>query len=322
MTQKSTRALTQRGGSLSHELLQLPVVAGILKRDVPHAYTCMMLSLQSVAIAFLAHPHLLPDGLPSLAASDRVEACASFDVLAASERFMRLIYSAASTMCDTNWFGVQSKEETGAGVCLERLVEKLFLIKLQEIRGALGDSRAHGLYCVTFQTLNALQNTQCTLLQPSRRLLALCQQCAQDVSAFIGELQACARHSLTATMCRLKRVSAALLAVLCTCSPSESLSSNPKVLRVVQHHQPPSGQPSHQAVFRSISSAIAAATPGCVLLLHPGLYCESLSIRTSGLVIVSDCAHAGCSRCDCTRSAAPYPPLPFLLVCITAESWL
>ena len=47
MTQKSTRALTQRGGSLSHELLQLPVVAGILKRDVPHAYTCMMLSLQS-----------------------------------------------------------------------------------------------------------------------------------------------------------------------------------------------------------------------------------------------------------------------------------
>ena len=322
MTQTSTRALTQRGGSLSHELLQLPVVAGILKRDAPQAYTCMMLSLQSVAIAFLTHPHLQPDGLPSLAASDRVEACASFDLLAASERFMRLIYSGASAMCDTNWFGMQSKEETGGGVCVERLAEKLFLVNLQEIRGALGDSRAQQLYCVMFQTLNALQNTQCTLLHQSRRLLALCQQCVQQASVFIGLLHASRHHSLTSTISHLKHVTAAVLAVLCTCSPSISLSSSAKVLRVAQLHHPPSGHPEHQAVFRSISSAIAAATPGCVLLLSPGLYCESLSIRTKGLIIVSDCAHAGSSRCDCTRSAAPSPPPPFLLVCITAESWL
>jgi hypothetical protein len=305
----SSLSMTQRVVRLEDELLQLPRFAADLKRDMPHAYNCMMLSMQSVAIAFLSSPQLAPDAMSFMASCPR----ASQETLNSCLKFMRIVYNSSRVIVDTNWFALQSKAEGAAASCTERLAERLLQVKLQEIRGHLHDARVEQLYCVTFQTLNCLQNTQCPLLDQNRRLLTLCQKYSAEATAFIDAMSCSPPLSVSKTIAALKKVTTSLLDVLVTCNPYETIGSSSKILRVVPVH-PGSialllpgdtrSAASSKAVFRSISDAVAAATPGCIILLTPGTYLESISLRLKGVVIACDCEHSGCTRCTCARSRA------------------
>lgn len=201
--------MTRRVERLEDQLLQLPPVSADVKRDMPHAYNCMMLSLQSAAVAFLSNPQLAPDTMSFVASCPR----AAQETLSSCLKFMRLIYNSSRVIVDTNWFALQSKAEGPAASCTERLAEKLLQVKLQQIRGALHDTRVEQLYCVTFQTLNCLQNTQCPLLDQSRRLLALCQKFSVEATTFIDAMTFSPPLSVSKTIAALKKVTSSLLDV-------------------------------------------------------------------------------------------------------------
>ena len=308
MTQTGDGAFIRRAAEGADAALQLPAIAGILKQDMPQAHRCMMLSVQSVAIAFITHPQLSSDALPAFALSERARACTAMDTFHLSLKFMRKLYDDARIIDDTNWFALQTKHENSAGVCVERLAESLLLNQLQQARSCLNDPRVQQLYCAMFQTLNALQTTQCPLLHPNRRLLILCQQCAAGVTVFMDAIASTPSSSTSKTIQALKGVISGLLGVLCTCSPSEVLCAASKVLRVAPPAVDASTQHPKQACFPSISAAIAAASPGCVILVAPGTYSETLSLRVKGVVITSDCVHAGCTRCSCIKIISASSP--------------
>jgi hypothetical protein len=301
--ERSNTVPMPREGAITNRLLQLPAIAGVLKRDMPQAHACMMLALQSVAISFISNPHLLPDSLPAFAASEHVLPCAAVESLASSLKFAREIYELANVLIDVNWFELQSKREVSRGIPAERMADALLLRLLCDIKSCFNGAKMQQLYCVLFQTLNSMQGSLCPLLHPTCRFLELCRMCAAEVSSFIEVMQSASQLSAMQTIAAMKKVVRAVQAVLSACSPSQFIYSSPKVLRVTPADRGSSQGISidEQATFPSISAAIAAASPGCIVLICPGVYSESLQIRVKGLVLVSDCAHAGCSRCCCTR---------------------